>query len=92
MAGNVAGRGGGSLLRRGRRGRRFNRGRGSGHLSHHLVEQHRARFRLLLAAFAMAIRMLSVAGLADHLRDFAVNHASDGVVQKKPAARAVIVD
>ena len=36
--------------------------------------------------------MLGVASLADYLRNFQVNHAGDGVVQKQAAARALIVD
>ena len=89
MAGNITSRSDGSLFQR--RGR-VGRGGRNRHLGHHLVEQHRARLRLLLASFAVAVRMFGMAGLADYLRDFAVNHAGDGMVQKKAAARAVIID
>ncbi len=92
MPGDVAGWCSGLLFRRRCRGGRFTQRRGGGHLGDHLVKQNRASFRLLLAAFAMAIGMLSVASLANHFRNAAVNHAGDSVVQKKAAARAVIVD
>lgn len=92
MPGNIAGRRSRSLPRRSRRGGRIGSGWRSGHFGHDLVEQHGASLRLLLATFAVAIGMLGVAGLADYFRDFAVNHAGNGVVQKKAAARTVIVD
>lgn len=86
-------------ITRGRRGalaRRFHGRsglRGRLHVGDNLVEKRGARVRqLLLAPLAVAERMFREARLADHLRHVVLNHAGDGVIQQKAAARAVIVD
>ena len=62
------------------------------HLGDDLFEQYGTRLWLLFTTFPMAKRMFGMACLADHLRHFAVDHARNRMIQKEPAARAVIVD
>ena len=62
-------------------------------MGQHLLESGGARARrLFLSPFAVTVRMLGVASLADDLRNLQLNHASDGVVQEQAAAWAIIVD
>lgn len=70
----------------------FYRDRSRRHFCNHLIEESGASFRFLFVTFAVPVWVLSMAGLANHLRHTAVDHSSDGMVKQKPAARAVVVN
>lgn len=72
---------------------RAGRRRGRGHSGRHFVEQFSASVRrLLFCAFAVPVRMLRKAGLADYLGGGTVHETGNGVIQEEPAARAIIID